>query len=154
MKKIFLLPFLFFWTGNAQEIINLGESNTAITAWNFKTHTNYVATTDDTTGYISLGQFDPLWASEVGLIAVATDSINATVNVIGRNGALTSVTDTYTFELELISNTGGSLVTMLKDPTVNRLEGMTQFRVGTVYDSDSLGTTSGRTLKWYLFWKK
>lgn len=155
MKKLmFILPFLFIGIGSAQEIINFGESNTGIAAWNFKTYTNYIATSDDTTGYITAGQFDILWASEVGIISVSTDSVNATVNVVGRNGVLTSVVDTYTFEVELIGNTGGTLVTMLKDPTVNRLEGMTQFKVGTVYDTDSLGTTTGRTLKHYLFWKK
>jgi hypothetical protein len=125
-------------------------------------YTNYTATSDDTTdSYIAVPITSVLLgAKEVGVITIATDSVQATLNFIGRNELLTTVTDTY---VDSISTLGQGVapdattpfvkVTMLKDAVVNRLEGCTQFKIGTVFlNAAHIGTTSGRTLTHYLFW--
>lgn len=132
-----------------------------------KTYTNYTTSTADTTGYISLADADLYLAREVCLIGIATDSIQATVQVIGRNtqivtGTTYLLTDVYT---DSISSLGAGTtawaatnpktkVIVVKGPGVNVLEGCDQFKVATlVINAASNGTTSGRYLKWYLWVK-
>lgn len=125
-----------------------------------KTYTTFTATTDDTTGYISLATCDLSKAREVAIITIATDSVQATLQFIGRNSQLTKLTDIYT---DSISTLGGggidwdattpkTKVTILKGPGVNVLEGCDQLKIGTVFlNASEIGTTAGRTLKHYLW---
>jgi len=134
-------------------------------AYLFKTYTTFTATSDDTSGFVTFGPDVVLNASEVALVAVATDSVNADVNVIGTNrnllnaaGARVAVT-TYADSLNVgttvwTTTTPYLKVITLKDGVINRLAGCTDFKVGTVFRATLQGTTAGRTLKWYLYWRK
>ena len=121
-------------------------------------HTNYAnTTTHDTTGYVTTS--DPVLGadfyaacSEVFLVGVSTDSASFDVNVIGRNSYLTTVTTTYADSFNTTSNTGTFKVITLKDATLDRLAGCTQFKFGATARATLNGTTSGRTLKWYVMW--
>lgn len=122
----------------------------------YKTHTTFTATSDDTTGYVTINVAgfgaDPLLAREVDLILVATDSVSADVYVIARNSFLTSVTSTYSDSIIGTSNTSNIKVITLKGTTLDRFSstGVTQFKVGTVFRASGQGTTAGRTLKQYI----
>lgn len=125
----------------------------------FKTYTTFTATSDDTTGYLSL-QIDPvlktqiLLASEVRLLGVGTDSVAADVYVIGRNKTLTGITATYADSIVGTSNTSNTKVINLRTPDTDLLDGCTEIKVGTVFRATGQGTTAGRTLKWYLLWRR
>lgn len=137
-----------------------------------KTYLNYTATSDDTTGWITIDDATfgniPLALPEVYLVAVAGDSVNADVYIIGRNSVLTSAlngtADTvgtpispYVDSLHTKSNSNSASVygvITLKSSTVNRLPGCNQFRIGTVFRATGQGTTAARTLKWYVMWNK
>ena len=130
----------------------------------FKTYTNYTATSDDTSSYITIDppmSSDVMMASEVTLILVSTDSIAADINVLGINGHLTSVlatthTDSIVASDSLAAgmNSGSVKIVVIKDPVVSVLDGATQIRVGTVFRATGQGTTAGRTAKWYIKWRK
>lgn len=126
-------------------------------AFLFKTYSPFTATSDDTTGIVSVSpplSADVLLAREVRLLGVCTDSLAADVYVIGYNRTQTAVTTTYTDSLVTTSNTGTFKVIDLRAPGVNRLAGCTEFKVGTVFRATGQGTTTGRTMKWYLLWVK
>ena len=129
----------------------------------FKTYTTYVATSDDTSNYITIVPpigADILLCREVRLIAVSTDSVNADINVIGINGYLTSIAPTaYTDSIVASDslttmNAGSKKIITIKGTALDRLIGATQMRVGTVFRATGQGTTAGRTLKWYVEWVK
>ncbi len=125
-----------------------------IVAKEVKNYTDYVDGSDDTTGFLAIPVVDILDASEVVFVAIATDSLQADINFIGRNSKQTSVTSTYTDSLIFTSNTSNVKRIVLKDASVNRLTGQNQVKIGTVFRSTDLGLTSGRTLKWYLWWRQ
>ena len=148
-----LLLLGFGLTANAQSVISPYPGHRYVKAWNFKTITTFVDASDDTTGFVSIGQLGSLLLGrEVGIIAVSNDSAALDIYCIGRNNVLTSVVDVFRDSLVSTSNTGGSKVIMLKDATVNRLEGMHDLKVGSVFRASGNGTTAGRTYKLYLFW--
>jgi hypothetical protein len=131
----------------------------------FKTYTTYTASSDDTSGYITINApalaTSLLLASEVSLIWVSTDSTAADVNVIATNDYLTTVKfTTYTDSIVVSdsvaagSNAGTQKVIVLKSPTVNRFPGATRVKVGTVFRAAGQGTTAGRTGKWFVQWVK
>lgn len=154
MKQIALfLALMFAMPVIAQEITRDGYGVAAIDAWNFKTHTNYTASSDDTTGYIAVGGFpDILTSREVVLIVVSTDSAAVDFQLIGRNRTLTGVTESHTTGDSLVttSNTGSFARIVIKDAATNLLEGLDEFKLGTVFRASGNGTTTGRTLKSYL----
>ncbi len=126
----------------------------------FKTYTNYTSSSDDTSGYVTVPVVSPLEASEVGIIAVSTDSVEADIQALGRNSQLTTIT---AVAIDSITTLGGGAVAwsattpktkvfMLKGPGVNLLAGCDQFKVGMVFHPHE-GTSTGRTLKLYLWWK-
>ena len=167
MKKIFILlvaiilvliPTSLLAQNTSQ--LNAGQVGpTSERARLFKTYTDYLSTSDDTTGFVTINvpawTSDPLLCSEVVLLALATDSVNADVNVIGRNGTLTSVTNTYVDSITIASNTGGTKAIVLRNNATERFTSAeTQIKVGTVFRNaaSDLGTTTGRTLKWYIMY--
>ena len=128
------------------------------------TVTNY-ASTADTSGKFSVAiASQPIMnAKEVILIAVATDSVHATVHIDGYNSkirGLDSTFEVYTDSLTTLAVDAGYSSTfnyikfiVLKDAAVNRLEGCDMFRI--VQDclaAAQNGHTVGRTVKWYLYW--
>jgi len=134
----------------------------------FKTYTTFTATSDDTSGWVTIAcpgfESEPLLMPEVYLIAVATDSVAADIYVLGRNNSISgtlygtddsvgTATSPYADSLRIYGNVVKKVIT-LKSSTVNRLPGSTQFRVGTVFRAAGQGTTAGRTLKWYVMWNK
>lgn len=158
MRKILFVALMLLGTGVvlAQDI---GGSNAFLAnrAMLFKTYTNFTATSDDTTGFISLTtdpilKTDVLFARQVILLGVATDSISADVYCNGTNQSQTGFTTTYADSLIGTSNSANRVVITLRSSTVDRLTGSTQLKVGTVFRASGQGTTSGRTLKWYLQW--
>jgi hypothetical protein len=162
MKKLIVVLMLLALCGivQAQPIVQKGLL--------FKTYTNFLYTSDDTTGWMSIPEINGVIASEWGIIGIASDSIQAVVNVVGRNSQIMSGT-TYQLSdvyIDSISSLGAGVtawaatnpktaVIMLKDATVDRLEGCDQFKVGTVFGvAGSQGTTTGRYMKWYLWYQK
>jgi len=133
-----------------------------------KTYTTYLATSDDTlsASVNAAGLGDLLQAREYGLIAVATDSVSADVYVDPYNAAISDASGNLekvgsAYADSLVPGTGVWTtalpyikVIQLKSPTVDRLPGATQFKIGTVFRATLNGTTAGRTLKWYLYWVK
>lgn len=160
MKRFFIvailtvIPVLLFAQNTSQ--LNCGQVGfTAERARLEKTFTNFTATSDDTSGYFTINvpgwASDPLLCPDVRLIGVATDSISADVYVLGRNGTLTTaITASYADSIVGTSNTSNTTVIVLKAQGTDRLSGCTQFKVGTVFRATGQGTTSGRTMKWYL----
>ena len=122
----------------------------------FKTLTNYNAANADTTGWINcqgvLG-VDVLTAREVGVLVVATDSAKSDFVFYGRNSYVTSITDSYADSINGENNTLNIARIMLKDATVNRLEGCTEFKMSSIFRSTPTnGHTTGRTCKFYLYY--
>ena len=141
-----LMPILAF----SQEVERDGFGNARVNAWNFKTITTFTASSDDTTGYIAIGSFPDILASrEVAIIAVSTDTIAVDIHFIGRNRSLTSITETYSDSLVLSTGATSNRI-VLKDATLNRLEGLDEFKVGSVFRASGQGTLTGRTYKLYL----
>lgn len=166
MKKIImaLLLVLMVSVGLAQNTSQLPGSNapTAERARLFKTYNPYTATSDDTTGFVTVNLpgwgSDPLLCSEVRLILVSTDSIAADIYVIGRNGTLTTPTVVYADSIVASDslttmNAGSRKIITLRSSATDRLAGCTQFKVGTVFRATGQGTTTGRTAKWYILYK-
>jgi hypothetical protein len=91
-------------------------------------------------------------AKEVGIITVATDSVSVELAFVGSNSLVAAVSDSYADTLTGTSNTSNTRVTMLKDDTVNRLEGCDKFTLALDFLASGNGTTAGRTCKFYLFW--
>jgi hypothetical protein len=133
----------------------------------FKTYTTFLATSDDTTGFVTVPIVDVLNASEVVFVAMQTDSVNADLYFLGYNLGVTDSAgnreeiDMYADSISVNINNGSIngtspkyTVIPLKDATVNRLAGCTSFKVGTVFKATGQGTTTGRQLKYYLFWRK
>lgn len=134
----------------------------------FKTFTTYTATSDDTTGYVTVPVHDVLNAQEVVVVCKQTDSVSADLYFLGYNLGVTDsagtheeIVSAYADSISINVNNGAIngtspkyTVIALKDATVNRLPGCTSFKVGTVFKSSNQGTTAGRTLKYYLFWRK
>lgn len=142
-----------------------------------KTYTTYLSTTDDTTAWITISDPEigstPLLCRELEIFAIATDSVHADVYVIGRNDVFTTYT---TNSLETNTTYADSLIgwankaysatlpyikaIRLKGDNVqagvrNALSGCTQFKIGTnCKGAGEQGTTAGRTLKWYVKWRK
>ena len=133
----------------------------------FKTFTTFTATSDDTTGFVTVPVLDVLNASEVVFVAKQTDSVNADLYFLGFNLGVTDSAgtreemDMYADSISVNVNNGAIngtspkyTVIPLKDATVNRLAGCTSFKVGTVFKAAGQGTTAGRQLKYYLYWRK
>ncbi len=161
--KTMIVAFLLMLTvtvGLAQNTSQLNAGQTTPTAerWRlFKTYSPFTATSDDTTGWVTINlpgwTSDPLLCSEVAIIGVATDSIAADVYVIGRNSTQTSTTVTYADSLVGTSNSDNRTTIVLKSSTLNRLAGCTQFKVGTVFRASGNGTTTGRTMRWGIYYR-
>ena len=133
----------------------------------FKTFTTFTATSDDTTGFVTVPILDVLNASEVVFVAKQTDSVNADLYFLGYNLSVTDSAgtreeiDMYADSISVNINNGAIngtspkyTVIPLKDATVNRLAGCTSFKVGTVFKATGQGTTTGRKLYYYLYWRK
>lgn len=133
----------------------------------FKSYTTFTATSDDTTGFVAVPIQDILNASEVVLVAMQTDSANADLYFLGYNlsvtdsGGVREVIKTYADSISVNINNGAIngttpkyTIIPLKDATVNRLPGCTSFKVGTVFKAAGQGTTAGRQLKYYIYWRK
>lgn len=157
MKRFIVAVLMFVpLLGMAQNTSQLNGTFgwTAENARLFKTYTTFTATSDDTSGYPTINVAgmgsDPLLCREVRLIGVATDSVAADVYAIGRNSTLTGVTVTYADSIVGTSNTSNTAVIVLRSSTIDRLTGCTQFKLGTVFRAAGQGTTTGRTLKWYI----
>ena len=137
-------------------------------ALKFKTFTTFTATSDDSTGYVAAPIRDVFDADEVVLVAKFTDSCNADLYFLGFNFGVTDsagnyeeIVDVYADSISVNSFNGAIngttpkyKVIALKDDTVNRLPGCTTFKVGTVFKATGNGTTAGRKLDYYLFWRK
>lgn len=155
MKKLilFLALILAALPVFAQSVENDAWDVVRVDAWNFKTYTNFTASSDDTSGYIAIGSIPDILASrEVIFIAVATDSVATDLSFQGRNRTLTSVTESHTGGDSLVgtSNTSNIFRIVIKDAATNLLEGLDEFKVGSVFRASGNGTTTGRTLKFYL----
>lgn len=156
MKRFILLVLLCAGITYAQDLGGDGTYR-ANKAQLFKTYTNYLSTSDDTSSTITI--VPPLSANlmlarEVRLLAVWTDSCAADVYVIGTNEHVTGITTTYTDSIVSTSNTGSFKVITLKGPSTDQLAGCTQVKVGTVFRATGNGFTAGRSLKWYVQWVK
>jgi hypothetical protein len=146
----------------------LAEAQNVEKARLFKTYSTFVATNDDTTGWMNIPEVNGVIASEWVIIGIATDSIMTVVNVLGRNSQFKSgttylLTDVYVDSISVFGAGAGTAwsatapktgVIMLKDATVNRLEGCDQFAVGNVFNAAANGTTAGRSYKLYLWYQK
>jgi len=124
----------------------------------FKTFTNYITTSDDSTGFISFN-IDPvlrsriLLAREVRVIAVATDTVYVALNWIGRNGTLSTVGSTATGDSLYYDGTGSVFkVFDIRTSDTDLLAGSTMMKAHVVFANGAThqGTTTGRTLKLYL----
>lgn len=150
-------------------VAGITDAQSPITARLFKTYTTYTHTSDDTTGYVTIPVEAVMHASEVGVIAVATDSVHATVYIIGDNSQIKYSTVplykvVYTDSLIAWANTAydGTTVALtytkyfpIRDNTHENLPGCDRFKVGTVFfNALDQGNTAGRTLKYYLVWRK
>jgi hypothetical protein len=149
----------------SQQVMDLGRGSFAIDGWLFSTHTNYTSSTADTTGAITIGTLGdaPLRAKYVAIIAVATDSVEINLNVIGWNRYV-GLTATKTVYVDSITTLGAGAgtawsatapklkVVVLKGPNKDNLPACTDFKVG-VNALATQGTTSGRYLKLYLCWQ-
>jgi hypothetical protein len=156
MKRMFVVAVMlmvaFTAFGQTQRLV---LPNYVIDGYNFKTYTNYTATSDDTTGVISLEGVGTniLAGSEVVLYAVA-DTCAADVYVIPSNALITGEEATaYADSLVTTSADNSWKVIVVKSPTVNRFPGFTSIKVGTVFRASGQDVSTGRTVKWYLFWK-
>lgn len=130
------------------------EKRPVVNAQLVKTHTTFTATSDDTTGFITSPFPDLLsTAEELILEFVATDSISADIYLIGSNSILTGITETYADSLIGTSNSSNVTRIVLKDAATNRLEGLDRFKIGVVFRASGQGTTAGRTLKSYVWYK-
>jgi hypothetical protein len=96
-----------------------------------------------------------------------TDSVNADLYFLGYNKSVTDSAgnseemDMYADSISVNINNGAIngtspkyTVIPLKDATVNRLAGCSGFKVGTVFKAAGQGTTAGRQLKYYIYWRK
>ena len=165
MKYAVILLSLFLLASPVlSQDIGGGPNFRANKAQLFKTYTTYTASSDDTSGYITI---EPpfgtslLLAQEVTLLWVSTDSAAADVNVLATNDYLTTVQfTTYTDSIVVADsvaaglNAGTEKVIVIKSPTVNRFPGATRIKVGTVFRATGQGTTAGRTGKWFVQWVK
>lgn len=160
MKKYILaVLMLFAFIGYGQNVF----VPQPVKAFNFKSYSAVAATSDDTTGIVKLPSlpFEVLTASEVGILWVGGDSVQAAVYIIGSNSAQTSYTLTYADSistiLSAINGAAGFLATPyaryipIKSSIVDRLPGCTRFKVGTVFTAATgVRATYGR---WFLCWR-
>ena len=127
----------------------------------FKTFTNYLTTSDDSTGFITFDLDNVirdriLLAREVRVLAVATDSIYVAFNWIGYNGRFAGTTfySEVTGDSMYYDGVGAvySKIFTIKSPTVDRLAGATKMKVEAIFGDAAThqGFTAGRTLKLYL----
>jgi hypothetical protein len=135
-----------------------------IPALNIKTYHPFTATSDDTTGWITVPVKDVLDASEITLIWVSNDSVQAAVYVIGKNTSLSSKAKvlTYTDSISTIAQAFADSAAFassyymkgipIKGPGYNRLPGCTSFKVGTVFTA-ATGTRVTNYGRWYLYWR-
>ena len=164
MKKLLIVALLLFSVTLAFSQSIPGQYERAKL---FKTFTTFLATSDDTTGFVTVPITDVLNASEVVVVAVQTDSVNADLYFLGYNLSITDSAgnreeiDMSADSISVNVNNGAIngtspkyTVIPLKDAATNRLQGCTSFKIGTVFKSAGNGTTAGRTLKYYLFWRK
>lgn len=145
--KMILVLLLVACIGYAQ------EKRAPVNAQLVKTHTTFTASSDDTTGFITSPVPDLLQSGgEVIIEFVATDSVSADLYFIGSNSLLTGITETYADSLIGTSNTSNVGRIVLKDAATNRLEGLDRFKIGVVFRASGNGTTTGRTLKTYVWY--
>jgi hypothetical protein len=144
-------------TGFAQSEVHADGHIVADGGRLFKTYSAFTATSDDTTGYVTINipgfVADPLLCPLVRLVGIATDSVAADVYVLGRNRNLTAFTASYADSIVGTSNTSNTTVITLRAHGTDRLAGCTQFKVGTVFRATGQGTTAGRSLKWYIMYR-
>ena len=156
MKRMLFIVVLLLVSLSAFAQYRTVLPNSVLEAYNFKTYTNYTATSDDTTGNITIdgvGQ-DILLGSEVVLYAVA-DTVACDVYVIPSNSRITGEEGTaYADSIPAATSADNAWkVIVIKSPTVNRFPGFTSIKVGTVFRASGQDVSVGRTFKWYLFWK-
>jgi hypothetical protein len=169
---LFLIPCLMFGQISGTATFRAHDGQLV------KTYTTYTTASADTTGWLTISDpvigSRPLLARELYAIWISTDSTHATVNFIGRNNTLTTVTTnslgsgtigttaisnfTYIDSLPLPGNKAYTStlpyvhVITLKSPSIDRLPGCTQFQIGTVFTNAVNQGNSARTGKWYLKW--
>jgi hypothetical protein len=157
MKRMFVVAVLLLVAVSAfaQVTNRVVLPNFVIPAYNFKTYATYTATSDDTTGNITIdgvGQ-NILLGSEVVLYAVA-DTCAADVYIIPSNSQISGEEGTaYADSVVTTSLDNSWQVIVIKSPTVNRFPGFTSIKVGTVFRGAGQDVSAGRTFKWYLMWK-
>lgn len=122
----------------------------------FFTKTNYTTATGDTTGYISIRDYD-----EVSVLAFATDSVEQLVTVDGKNSILKSsgadtILATYSDSLVGVSNTLNVKKFYIRGVAGERFIGcdLIRFRITGEVGAGQNGTSTGRKMVWYLFLKK
>ena len=127
-----------------------------------KTVTNFTAASDDTSGYISLLPNLGMYR-EVVVYAIASDSIQAQIQILGQNTKNTTYTQVA---IDSISVVGGGAVAWsasvpkckgitVKGGNANLIPGCDRFKIGVVCGAASaIGTTTGRTLKLYVWYVK
>ena len=118
--------------------------------------TNFTSTSDDSSAYITasnggIGTKIGL-CREVYLVAVATDSVAIDVTLRLRNASLTTQTTTYTDSVVGTSNTNNIKIITLKNASTNRLTFYDEVKWIADYRASGNGTTTGRTMKWYLWY--
>ena len=157
MKKIIVAILLLFPAIVFSQELNAGDAWRGERGKLFKSYAPFTATSDDTSGFVTIDipglVSDPLMCSEVRLLGVATDSISADVYVNGTNRKITSITASYSDSIIGTSNTLNIVVISIKANGLDRIPGCTEFKVGTVFRATGNGTTSGRTMKWYVMYK-
>lgn len=156
MKKLLFIGLIFaVQTMFAQQYL-------PIKAKLVNTITNWSNSTSSATSYLAVTPKEALEAREVGLIFIATDSVQKTITVAGANSQFAAAifSDSYTDSISSWDDTTvptaaapETKVVMLKDGTVNRLEACDRFKV-TVSGgaAGAQGNDTGRTIKVYLFW--
>lgn len=157
MKKLLFIGLIF-----AVQTMFAQQSYLPIKAKLVNTITNWSNSTSSATSYLAVTPKEVLEAREVGLIFIATDSVQKTITVAGANSQFAAAifSDSYTDSLSSWGDTTvptasapETKVVMLKDGVVNRLEACDRFKV-TVSGgaAGAQGNDTGRTIKVYLFW--
>lgn len=161
MKRILFVVMLMAFAATAFSQVVGGQYVKALTV---KTYHPFTATSDDTTGYITVPVVDVLNASEVAITWVSDDSVQAAVYVIGSNSGLSTkaqavvYTDSISSILSTINGAAGFLTTHyrksipIKGPGYDRLPGCNRFKIGTVFTA-ATGTRAANTGRWYLTWR-
>lgn len=110
---------------------------------------NFTTATAETTNYISVRDM-----GEWGLIYEATDSVGVDFVVTGRNSVVQAITTTFADSLVGTSNTSNTASRVFKSETVNTFPNEDQIKISVIARGSGQGTTSGRALKIWMYYKK